>query len=703
MGGLLLALLVAYWPALRAGWIWDDDSYVTANALVQSPEGLWRAWIPGQTPQYYPLVFLSFWAQYALHGLNPFWFHLVNVLLHGCSTVLLWRILVRLGVPGALLAAALFALHPVQVESVAWVTERKNVLSMALALVSVLAWLRWRDGTNARTARTWCALSLAAFVGAMLAKTTAVAVPVALLAIDWWRGRGVRPAAVVMLGVMTLIGVGMGLHTAHVEVTHVGACGVMFERTFVERLAQAAQAWWFYPGSWARPGGVMFVYPFFAQGPEGWLPWLALAGGVAVLLFAVAAARRGRRGPLALLAIYATGIFPALGFINVYPLRFAPVADHFGYVAGVAICVAAGWSMQTLWRLVCEREFGGANASDSEPAMARKLALGKGLVLLFLGWLGLETWSAACTYRDERFLWECALERNPHAWLASSNLAAMELRAFDVAQARADTAAMEQHLRQAEHYAERAVQDAAGTDLAALNNLAEVRRQQGRLAEALQLADQAVAVHPEAPLARWQRGRLREFCGLTEEAGEDYAAAAAAELHADYQRDWMRWLVQRGRMAEARQVAERLVARHPLDPLALADLGSLQLETGDPVAARISFARAAALGDELLHARMLLRMIDADLRPPITPDLVARGRAMAQTLVQAAPEEPIPLLLLARAQALQGEHGAATQLLHRAEELLQQMPEEARRAAEPYRARAAEAVEGARVDSPMEH
>ncbi|NBP51433.1 MAG: hypothetical protein EBU70_09720, partial [Actinobacteria bacterium] len=137
---LLLAALLAYLPALDAGWIWDDDSYVLENPVVQRPDGILHAWVPGSTPQWYPLVFASFWVQHAVHGLEPFGYHLANVLLHAASGVLAWALFRALRLPGALLAAGLFVLHPVQAESVAWVTERKNVLSMAFALGSVLAW-----------------------------------------------------------------------------------------------------------------------------------------------------------------------------------------------------------------------------------------------------------------------------------------------------------------------------------------------------------------------------------------------------------------------------------------------------------------------------------------------------------------------------------------------------------------------------------
>jgi protein O-mannosyl-transferase len=127
---LVVAVLIAYLPALQGGYIWDDNRYVTENPILPQPDGLAAIWTdPGATIQYYPMVFTTFWLEYRLWGLNPLGYHATNILLHALSALLLWAILRRLAVPGAWLAAALFALHPVHVESVAWVTERKNVLS----------------------------------------------------------------------------------------------------------------------------------------------------------------------------------------------------------------------------------------------------------------------------------------------------------------------------------------------------------------------------------------------------------------------------------------------------------------------------------------------------------------------------------------------------------------------------------------------
>src|SRR6185295_4339407 len=178
---LLLAItVVAYLPVLSAGFIWDDDDYVTQNALLQQPGGLSRIWTEvGATSQYYPLVFTSFWIENKLWGLDPTGYHLTNVLLHALAAILLWRVLLRLRIPGALLAGALFAVHPIHVESVAWITERKNVLSAVFFLAALLLFFRFRPpgepsaGWRKRPGTDY-GLALLAFTAALLAKTVAV-------------------------------------------------------------------------------------------------------------------------------------------------------------------------------------------------------------------------------------------------------------------------------------------------------------------------------------------------------------------------------------------------------------------------------------------------------------------------------------------------------------------------------------------------
>jgi hypothetical protein len=262
---LLVLVLLAYTPALDAGFVWDDDDYVTANVTLRSVTGLARIWVePGAVPQYYPMAFTSLWLDYRLWGMRPFGYHLVNVLLHGLNAVLLWRLLVMLAVPGAWLAAAVFAVHPVHVESVAWVTERKNVLSGAFYLGAFLAYLRFAPpGGRGAGPVAWraYAAALALFVLAMLSKTVTCTLPAALLIVLWWKRPRLAARDVLPLLPFFALGLGLSLVTIWMEKHHVGAQGADWALSAVDRCLIAARALWFYLGKLVWPAPLVFNYP----------------------------------------------------------------------------------------------------------------------------------------------------------------------------------------------------------------------------------------------------------------------------------------------------------------------------------------------------------------------------------------------------------------------------------------------------------
>ena len=228
---LVAATMIAYQPVWHAGFIWDDDDYVINNPTLRSLAGLRQIWCHlAATPQYYPLVHTSFWLEYHLWGLNPPGYHIVNVLLHALAAILLWRLLARLRLPGAWLAAAIFALHPVAVESVAWVTERKNVLAAVFYFAAALAYLRITGeaadgGKQIRGSLRWYFLSLALFVAALLSKTVACSLPAAMLLAIWWKRGRIAGRDVWSLLPFFAAGMAMGLMTSWLERIHVGARG----------------------------------------------------------------------------------------------------------------------------------------------------------------------------------------------------------------------------------------------------------------------------------------------------------------------------------------------------------------------------------------------------------------------------------------------------------------------------------------------
>ncbi len=208
---LAVVTILAYQPAWNGGFIWDDDVYVTNNELLTAPDGLRRIWFSLDAPsQYFPLVYTTFRIEHALWGLNPSGYHWVNLLFHIANALLVWRLLVRLKVPGAKLAGAIFALHPVQVESVAWITERKNVLMGFFFLLTLLAWIAFVDE---RTKRPWrfYVLALVLYVLALSAKTTACTLPAALLLILWLEKKPINWRRLLEIAPFFLLGLGMGL------------------------------------------------------------------------------------------------------------------------------------------------------------------------------------------------------------------------------------------------------------------------------------------------------------------------------------------------------------------------------------------------------------------------------------------------------------------------------------------------------------
>ena len=243
---LFTIVFATYGPITRAGYIWDDDEYVTNNGTLRSVDGLRRIWFEiGAVPQYYPLVHSSFWVEYHLWGLAPLGYHLVNVLLHAVGALLFWRLLLRLEVPGAWLAAALFAVHPVAVESVAWVTERKNVLSLALALAAMLSFLRFAPAAPCDAEEQpgrnsgrwgWYVCSLVLFAAALASKTVVASLPAVLLVIYWWKNGKITWRQVAALAAFFVVGAAMGILTACMEVWRVGATGKEWAFTPIDRV-----------------------------------------------------------------------------------------------------------------------------------------------------------------------------------------------------------------------------------------------------------------------------------------------------------------------------------------------------------------------------------------------------------------------------------------------------------------------------------
>jgi tetratricopeptide (TPR) repeat protein len=408
--------LAAYAPVLRAGFIWDDHENVVTNPTLDSLDGLRQMWfVPQSIQQYYPLMYTSYWLEHRLWGLAPWGYHLTNILLHAAAAILVWRLLVRLQVPGAWLAAAIFAVHPVEVESVAWITERKNVLSLSLALLSMLCYLRFapaEDGKVVDAAPSaarwwWYALALALFALALFAKTVVVTLPAVLLVIYWWKRGRITWQDVMYVVPFLALSVLLGLVTIWMETYHLGTHGKHWSLSPIERLLLAGRALWFYGGKLIWPHPLVFFYPRWTIDGHAWwqylLPVTALSLPVALWL----ARRLIGRGPLAAVLIFAGVLAPMLGFFNIYFTMYAYVSDHFQYHASVALVALA----------VAAAALATAKLSPTAKALS---CVGAGVLLLGLA---RGTFRQTFIYHDLDILYRDTIAKNPQGTIAYSNLA----------------------------------------------------------------------------------------------------------------------------------------------------------------------------------------------------------------------------------------------------------------------------------------
>jgi Flp pilus assembly protein TadD len=464
------AVLIAYWPSLRGGFLWDDAGHVTSPAL-QSWEGLGRIWFePGATQQFYPLLHSAFWLEHRLWGDAPTGYRLVTLLWHALAAGLFVALLRRLAVPGALLAGLLFALHPVCVESVAWISEQKNTLSTVFYLAAALAWLRFEEE---RTPRRYTIATLW-FVAALLTKTVTATLPAALLVVAWWRrGRLSWKDDGVPLLPWFVVGVGMGLFTVWFERVGIGAQGDDFALGFVERVLLAGRVFWFYLGTLHWPANLAFFYPRWDVDASVAWQYLFPLAGLALLGGLVWWTRRGGgRGPLAAFLLFGGTLFPVLGFLNVYPFVFSYVADHFQYLACLGLVALAASGIETLAR----------KGREVPVRIAVAVVLALFTVL---------TWRQSGHYVDSVTLYRATLARSPESWVAHHNLGS-ELAALG-------------------RYTEAFLHAKSASELKpdhpeALNNLADTLIHTGRAGDALPLLERALALQPRFAQALNTRG-----------------------------------------------------------------------------------------------------------------------------------------------------------------------------------------------------
>jgi tetratricopeptide (TPR) repeat protein len=553
---LAIATFLAYQPVWHAGFIWDDDELLTNNPVVKSADGFYRPWFSASTLDYYPMTFSLWWLEWRLWPNNPQGYHLVNVLLHALSAILLWRVLQRLNIPGAMLAAALFALHPVNVESVAWISEGKNTLCMFFYLGALLSWLKFEDSGRGR----WYGLALAAFALALFSKSAVAPLPLVLLGLAWWRrGRvgwkDIRRVVPFFVMAAAVCWVTVWFHY-HRAIGH----EVIRTDNFWSRLAGAGWAVWFYLYKAVLPLHLVFVYPRWQINARNVLSYIPLA----ILAGAFVLGWRWRRGwGKALffgLAYFVVMLLPILGFLNIYYMRYSLVADHWEYFAIIGPIVLAA-------------------------ALIRRPIVAAALLLA----LATLTWRQSRTYLDSETLWRTTMARNPDSAMARNNLSRALLE-----KGRVDEALLLCQTVLATH----------PNDVTAQFNLGDGLLQEGRLDEAIAHFQKALELQPamsgipysigEAYLKKGQMDAAIRYFQRAIQLQPDYPAAFCNLGYA---------LLQEGRRTEALAAYNQALALDPRYALAHNDLGNILLQLGRTDQAMDHFRQAAEILPDFAEAR----------------------------------------------------------------------------------------------------
>jgi protein O-mannosyl-transferase len=560
---ILATALVAYLPVWHAGFIWDDDGHITRTDL-RPLSGLWRIWFePGATQQFYPLLHSAFWIEHRLWGDDPLGYHLLNVALHAAAAWLLFRLLRRLSLPGAFFAAWAFALHPVCAESVAWVSEQKNTLSAVFYLASALAYLRF-DGTR-RVAPYVLAAGL--FAMALATKTVTATLPAALLVIFWWqRGRLSWRRDALPLVPFFGLGAAAGFVTAWVERTYIGATGANFSLTAADRVLVAGRAVWFYLGKIFWPADLMFIYPRWSLDDSAAWQYLfpAAAAAALAILFVV---RSRARGPLASALLFVGTLFPALGFINVYPFIYSFVADHFQYLASAAIISAVAAAIASgAGRL----QKGGRTAVAVMGVCA-------------VAGLGFLTFRQCRMYSDAETLWRTTIEANPNCWMAYENLGGVLMK--------------DDRVEEAEEQFRKAL-GINPDDTEAMNELGVATMQQGKVEEAIALYQRALEIAPNSAETQINLGVALLQKGKPEEAANHFQHAAQVDpSSAKAHKNLAAAYLQEGQWQDAVAQYQRAVEIEPDNAETRYGLGSALIRAGRADEAAAQFRKVLEIDD----------------------------------------------------------------------------------------------------------
>ncbi len=399
--GLLVA--VSYFPATMAGFVWDDLAFTSARP-VQSPSGLWQIWFAPSNitneGHYWPILYSMFWLEHKLWGFTPTGYHIVNMLLHLTVTLLLWRLLLRLKIAGAWVAAAVFAVHPLHVESVAWVIGRKDLLAAGFYLACVLTYIRFVE--DGRWGRYGCALALCGL--GLLSKSVVVTLPASLLIWHWWK-QG-RVTGTDLMRALPFLLVGLCITVAD-WLSYKSLEKIVFDYSVIERGLIAVHALWFYVGKLVWPTDLSVIYPRWEVSAGDPLAWGYVAATLAAASLLWFYRHRIGRGPLAGALFFTVTLSPTLGFVDYGYMQFAFVADRYQYLAGIGVIAI----------LVGAAEYGVSRLPGTWRTTVPVAA-----TVVVVACLGTLTWHQAAIYKDEGTFFRHIAALNPPARFAHYNL-----------------------------------------------------------------------------------------------------------------------------------------------------------------------------------------------------------------------------------------------------------------------------------------
>ena len=557
---LVAATFLAYQPVWHGLPIWDDWRHMTRSELG-TLNGLRRIWLePGITQRFDPLVDTAFWIEKKLWGTAPLGYHLVSITCHVGAALLLVAVLRRLHVKGAWLAAAIFALHPVHAESVAWISELKNTMSGIFFLGTVLAYLKFDE---TRTPASF-AMATGLFLGALLCKTTTVVWPIGMIVIVWWeRGTLSWKRDVLPLIPFAALAFLDGWVALRIEREAVGNASGPLQFSLAQRLVIAGHACWFYLGKLVWPVGLCPMYPRWQIDHLTAIDYLYPIG-ILALLVVLWTLRKRSRAPLAALLFFVGALSPLLGIFSFSYLRYSFVADHFQYLASlgvITLVAASGVRLQGRWRLV--------------PRFT-----GIALCVAVLATLAILTGNTARAFVDLGTFARATLAGNPDSWVARDHLGLVLTSEGKLTEA---IDLFNQALRANPKYG------------LGHYNLGCAFQLQGRIEEAIQQYQQAIEWQPDLARPHYNLGCILDSQGKFAEAIEQYQDALRLEPYASEVRNNLGTaLASLGKLDEAIAQFQRAIELRP-------DFAEAHVNLGHALATQGNFVEAVQHYEEALR------------------------------------------------------------------------------------------------------